>query len=106
MKLMKILLFSDGVKLNTFWASQNVKDNDWIKEVNGIKVTMFNAQTILGQMYQWKPGQDIEIKVERAGKEIVINTTLIKPYTLTDNLVQKNDAPKEEVELRDAWLKG
>ncbi|RKE95260.1 M61 family metallopeptidase [Ichthyenterobacterium magnum] len=100
------LLFSDGIKRNTFWSSQDVKENDWIKEVNGIKVTMFNAQTILGQMYQWKPGQEIEVKLDRAGAEIIINTTLTTAYTLFENLVEKNNASKKEVELRDAWLKG
>ena len=54
----------------------------------------------------WKPGQDIEVKLDRNGEEIVIKTKTTQSYTTGEGLMPKPDATEEQIKLREAWLKG
>nr|WP_321243212.1 peptidase M61 [uncultured Psychroserpens sp.] len=101
-----VIFFSEGVANNSFWADQGVLPGDVIKSVNGETLTMQNAQAMLGAMYQWQPGQDIYVVLERAGKDVVIKTALTKSYTMAEKLAEKENATAKQVELRNAWLKG
>lgn len=100
------LFFSEGVKDNTFWAEQGALPGDIIKEIGGKKFTLENAQMLLGSMYQWQPGQDFEMKVERDGKEIVFKGKLTQAYTMSQSLVEDINATPAQIALRKAWLKG
>lgn len=100
------LSFSDDVKDNSFWAEQGALPGDVIKEISGTALTLENAQMLLGGMYQWKPGQDYQLKVERDGKEIVFKGTLTQAYTTSKDLGEDANATPAQVALRKAWLKG
>jgi len=100
------LSFSDGVANNSFWTEQGVIPGDVIKEVGGTPLTLQNAQALIGGMYQWQPGNDFEIKVERAGKEMVFKGKLTQAYTISKSLIEDENATAAENELREAWLKG
>jgi len=75
------VFFNDLVLDNSFWAEQGVKPNDVIKEVNGTVVTMQAANQIFQDVFMWKPGQDIEMKLDRNGEEIIIKTRTTQSYT-------------------------
>ena len=100
------LNFSDGVKENSFWTEQGILPGDVIKEVSGTPLTLQNAQVLIGGMYQWQPGQDYEIKIERDGKEMVFKGTLTQAYTTSETLVDDANATPKEIATRKAWLKG
>ena len=100
------IFFSAGVKDNSFWAEQGVLPNDVIKEVNGTVLTLENVRKGLGQMYQWKPGQEIDVKLERDGNPIQIKTTLKQSYTTSETLMEDENANELQINLRKAWLKG
>nr|WP_321225896.1 peptidase M61 [uncultured Psychroserpens sp.] len=101
-----VIYFSEGVKNNSFWADQGVLPGDVIKTVNGEKLTVVNAQAMLGAMYQWEPGQEINVVLDRDGKDVVVKTTLTQSYTTVNKLVEKENATDAQVKLRKAWLKG
>nr|WP_321223868.1 peptidase M61 [uncultured Psychroserpens sp.] len=100
------IFFSEGVKNNTFWADQGVLPGDVIKTVNGEQLTIANAQAMIGSMYQWKPGQGINVVLEREGKEIVIEAVLTQSYTMAKKIVEAETATAKQIEIRKAWLKG
>lgn len=99
-----ILFFSENVKENSFWVEQGALPGDIIKEINGNVFTIENAQALLGGMYQWQPGQDFELKVERDGKEVVFKGALTPAYTTEEMLMEDDNATQEQINLRKAWL--
>ena len=100
------IFFNDLVKDNSFWNDQGVKPNDVIKTINGTNLTMQNANALMQQVFLWQPGQDIEVKLERAGEEVVIKTVTTQSYTIGNGIVEKADATNAQKALRKAWLKG
>ena len=102
----KGIFFIETVLENSFWKAQGAQPYDIIKAIDGEKVTLQNANKILGQVFGWKPGRDIEVKLERAGKEVIIKTTTTQGYTTVKALKQKEGATDAQNTLREAWLKG
>lgn len=100
------IFFIDSVLENSFWAEQGAKPNDIIKSIDGTEVTLQNANQILGAVFGWKPGREIEVKLERDGEEVVIKTTTTPAYTTGNSLRVKEASTDAQNALRDAWLKG
>lgn len=100
------IFFTDLVKENSFWADNGAQPNDIIKDINGTLLTMFNANQVLQDVYMWKPGKDVVVKLEREGKEIVIKTKTTQSYTMGEGILEKADATAQQMAIRKAWLKG
>jgi len=99
------LPFSDAVKNNSFWAENGVLPGDVIKTVDGKELTMATAQAMLTDIYMWKPGRDVDVRIDRKGKEIIVKTKLTQSYTTGSILaVDPNATPKQNA-LREAWLR-
>ncbi len=99
------IFFNNLVSNNSFWADNGVQPNDIIKEFNGAAVTLQNANQMLGQTFQWQPGDSLEVKLMRGDEEIVINTTVAKSYTTASTIAEIENANQEQLALRNAWLK-
>lgn len=102
----KTIRFSEAVKDNSFWTENGAQPNDAIKEVDGVAVTKESANQIFTKMFMWQPGTEVEVKLERDGKEVVIKTTLTQSYTKGTSLKDNPSATQKQKELRKAWLKG
>ncbi|MAQ75089.1 MAG: peptidase M61, partial [Aquimarina sp.] len=100
------IYFNDLVSDNSFWAENGVLPNDEIIEVNGTQLTMANANSVLGATFQWQEGDDLVIKLNRAGEEVVVKTKIAKAYTKGNKLKEDENASQKAVELRNAWIKG
>jgi predicted metalloprotease with PDZ domain len=100
------IFFTEAVQDNSFWHDLGVKPGDIIKTIDGTDLTLQNANTILQQVFMWKVGQEVNVKLVRAGETIDINTTTVQSYTKGEVLKAKSNATKEQLELRQAWLKG
>ncbi|WP_109300702.1 peptidase M61 [Aquimarina sp. AU474] len=100
------IFFTDLVSDNSFWAENGVKPNDDIVEVNGTKLTIQNANNVLGATFQWQEGDDLEVKLDRAGEEVLIKTKVAKSYTHGEKLGLSENATKAQLALREAWIKG
>lgn len=105
-KSKKTIFFTESVSKISFWAEQGVKANDIIKSIDGTEITLENVNIIMGQVYSWKPGKEIDVRLERDGEEIVIKTTLTPVY-INSNILQENiNATPAQIVLREAWLRG
>ncbi|MDG1729097.1 MAG: peptidase M61 [Algibacter sp.] len=100
------IFFVESVLENSFWKEQGAQPNDIIKSIDGKEVTLQNANAILGEVFGWKLGRDIEVKLERDGKEVIIKTTTTQGYTTGKALKVKENATDAQNALREAWLKG
>ncbi|CAL2086259.1 putative metalloprotease with PDZ domain [Tenacibaculum sp. 190524A05c] len=100
------IIFNDVVAENSYWTEQGVKPNDIIKEINGVKLSPQNANTVFQGVFRWQPGEKIEVKLERDGKEVVIKGALTQAYTSGKSLLRKEDASQKQKDLLNAWLKG
>ncbi|WP_299602033.1 peptidase M61 [uncultured Aquimarina sp.] len=100
------IFFTEDVAENSFWATNGVKPFDVIKEVNGTALTLINANSVLQNTLQWKVGDDVEVKLDRGGEEILIKTKLTKSYTKGKALSSLENPTEKQLKLREAWLKG
>jgi predicted metalloprotease with PDZ domain len=100
------IFFTDMVLENSFWAEQGAQPNDVIKSINGKDLTLANANQILQQVFSWKPGNDIEVVLDRNGEEVLIKTATTKTYTTGKGIMEKADANNAQKALREAWLRG
>lgn len=100
------IFFSDAVNDNSFWVEQGVKPGDIIKTVNGTELTIQNANGVLSGMYAWQPGTEIDVTLERDGKDVNIKTVLTPTFTTAIKLVENSEATEAQIKLRQAWLKG
>ena len=100
------IFFVDSVLENSFWKEQGALPNDIIKYIDGEEVTLQNANKVLGQVFGWKPGRDVEVKLERDGQEVVIKTITTQGYTAGKTLKLKENTTDVQNTLREAWLKG
>ena len=100
------IFFNDLVTQNSFWNEQGVKPRDIFKVINGIEVNLQNIDEVFGEVFEWQPGDEIEVKLDRKGEEIIIKTTLTQSYTKGETLHAKENATNKQISLRKAWLKG
>jgi len=100
------IAFSEAVKLNSFWNDNGVLPGDVIKTIDGTELTMVNANQVLSQMFMWKPGKEIDVRLVRNGEEVVVKTALTQSYTTGTSLKENSEATAAQKALRNAWLKG
>ncbi len=100
------IFFTDLVLANSFWKDNGALPNDHIIEINGTKLSIQNANQVLGATFQWQEGDDVEVKLDRAGEKVVIKTKVVKSYTKGKKLTTQDNPTKKQLELRKAWLKG
>ena len=100
------IFFTEEVAKNSFWHDNGAKFEDVITEINGKKVTLEAANDIFTEVFGWKPGQEIEVKLLRVDEEVVIKTTTTQSYTMGKSLKALPDATEAQIALRNAWLKG
>ncbi|CAA0250033.1 Probable lipoprotein precursor. Peptidase M61 domain protein [Tenacibaculum maritimum] len=98
--------FTGGVHNNSFWEDNGAKEGDVIKEIDGEVLTPENVNEVLGKVFTWKPGREVEVKLDRKGKEIVIKTVLTVTYGKKTNLTEDPVASQKQKDLRKVWMKG
>ena len=98
--------FTGEVLNNSFWKENGVEAGDAIKEINGQALTFQTAQEIFGKMYEWEPGTEVEVKLDRGGKEVIIKKALTQSYTKGKSLGEKENITAKQKELKRVWLKG
>lgn len=98
--------FTNAVKNNSFWAENGAQPGDAIKSVDGEQLTRENANKLFTKMYMWQPGTDMDVVLERDGKEVRIKTKLTQSFTTGESLQENPKATAKEIALRKAWLKG
>ena len=98
--------FNELVAENSFWDENGAKPDDLIKSINGVEVTLANANQVFGEVFSWQPGKEIDVVLIRGDEEISIKTTTTQSYTNAVTLGENSDATMAQKEIRNAWLKG
>lgn len=101
----RTIFFTDVVSENSFWADNGVQPNDIIKTVNGTDLTMQNANEVLQSIFMWSEGDDVDVRLIREGKEVVVKTKVTPTFTMGERIIEKEDATSAQKALREAWLK-
>lgn len=97
--------FNDLVANNSFWNDNGAQPNDVFKSINGVEVSLANANQIFGEVFAWQPGKEIEVVLMREAEEVVIKTTTTPSYTKANTLMENPEASQDQKALRNAWLK-
>lgn len=100
------IIFSDEVVNNSFWHENGAKPRDVIEEIDGVAVTMANANALFGEVYGWEPGREINVLLIRDGKELRIETTTTPSFTKGEKLEEFPEATLEQKNLFKSWTKG
>ena len=100
------IFFNDLVTQNSFWNEQGAQPRDIFKVINGTEVNLQNIDEVFGKVFEWQPGDEIEVKLNRQGEEVIIKTTLTQSYIKGEKLQPKGNATGKQIKLRKAWLKG
>ncbi len=100
------IFFTEQVVDNSFWSQNGVKPNDDVLEINGQKLTIQNVNKVLGSTFEWEEGDNLEIKLNRAGEDVIIKTKITQSYTYGKKLTAIENPTEKQLELRNAWLKG
>ena len=100
------VMFNEEVVNNSFWNEAGVKPNDIIKSIDGVVVTMENANSVFGEVFGWQPGRDISVTLIRDGEEMLIEETLTTSYTMGEQLGRNPDITDAQKDLLKKWLKG
>ena len=100
------VFFNDLVTENSFWNKNGAQPRDIFKYINGTEVTLENINEVFGQVFEWQPGDEVEVKLLRNGEEVIIKTTLTQSYTKGEKLTPNRNATSKQLTLRKAWLKG
>ncbi|WKK66384.1 peptidase M61 [Lutimonas zeaxanthinifaciens] len=100
------VMFNEEVVNNSFWNEAGVKPNDIIKSIDGVVVTMENANSVFGEVFGWQPGRDISVTLIRDGEEMLIEETLTTSYTMGQQLGRNPDISDAQKDLLKKWLKG
>jgi len=100
------IVFTDDVKDNSFWNDNGAKPGDAIKKVDGVELTLVNVNDVLGKVFFWKPGRDVEVVLNRGGEEVIIKTKTTQSFTKGNSLSENPTATAKQKELRKFWMKG
>lgn len=100
------LVFRNDIELNTFLKDLGVQGGDTIKSINGKEYTIQNVYDLINATQSWEEGNPISMTVERDGEEITLEGEITKPMDMDKRLVEIQNADGEQMELRNAWLKG
>jgi len=100
-----------GLKDNKFVVTQvdnptgdSVQPNDIIVKLNGEEITMQNINVKFGATRRLKVGEPFKLTVDRNGTQKEI-TVYMQPRAIKHQFKVMKDATKEQLALRDAWMK-
>eukprot|EP01137_Pigoraptor_chileana_P015385 Opistho-2@71243 len=97
------IMVATGKELNDFMNTLGLKGGDVLLEINAKKYNLDNIYDMIVESQSWKEGDNISVKVKRAGKEELIKGKVKLNYTEEEGY-KLLDASKEK--LNTAWLKG
>jgi predicted metalloprotease with PDZ domain len=99
-------IFVRKTTLNSSMLDIGLQGGDIIKSVNGTAFTLESIQNVIMQSMTWQPDTEINLTIERDGKELQLKGKLGTPKIDSEKIVEKQDATEAQKTLRHSWLKG
>ncbi|HKJ47528.1 MAG TPA: hypothetical protein VJ973_00475 [Christiangramia sp.] len=100
------IVFRDNIELNTFLKDFGVKGGDAIKSINGTAYNIQNVYDLIMASQSWNEGDDITMTIMRDGEEMTLEGKITTPMDSEKTYVEIQNADGDQIELRNAWLKG
>lgn len=100
------ILFRPNIELNTFLKDLGIQGGDTLKSVNGTEYTIQNVYDLIMASQSWQEGDDITMTVKRDGEEMKLEGKVSTPKDMEMTYAEMQNADSDQIELRNAWLKG
>ncbi|MGA8854594.1 MAG: peptidase M61, partial [Christiangramia sp.] len=100
------IVFRDNIELNTFLNDLGIQGGDTVKSINGTEYNIKNVYDLISASQSWKEGEPITMTILRDGEEMKLEGKVSTPKAKEMKVVEMQNADSEQVELRNAWLKG
>ncbi len=100
------ILFRPDIELNTFLKDFGIQGGDTLKSVNGTEYNIQNVYDLIMASQGWKEGDDMKMTIMRDGEEIVLEGKVSTPKAMERTYAETQNADGDQIELRNAWLKG
>ncbi len=100
------IVFREGIEMNSFLKELGIQGGDILKTVNGTEYNIQNVYDLISASQNWTIGDPITMTVKRNDEEVTMQGIVTVPMDKDLKLVAKQNANGEEIELRNAWLKG
>lgn len=92
-----------AIQLPEFYGKMGIKNEDILLAFNGKKYNLDNIYELIMESQNWKEGDDMTVKIKRAGKEIDLKGKVVLPYEEVQSYKATDDSKKA---IREAWIKG
>ena len=100
------IMFRPNIELNTFLQDFGIEGGDTLKSVNGTEYNVQNVYDLIMASQNWKEGDDIAMVIKRDGEEMKLEGKISTPKAKEMTYAEMQTADGEQIELRNAWLKG
>ncbi len=100
------IVFREDMELNSFLKGLGIQGGDILKSVNGKDYNLQNVYDLIMDTQNWVVDAPITMVVERNGEELKLEGKIVTPMDVDKGLVEEQNADGEQIELRNAWLKG
>ena len=100
------IVFRKDIEFNTFLKDFGIQGGDTLKSVNGTEYNIQNVYDLITASNSWKEGEQITMTILRDGEEIKLDGKISTPMDKETKMVEVQNSDGDEIELRNAWLKG
>ena len=100
------IIFRNDIELNTFLKDLGIQGGDTLKSVNGTAYNIQNVYDLIIASQSWTEGDDISMTIKRNEEEILLEGKISTPEDSARTYTEMENADGEQIELRNAWLKG
>jgi len=100
------IVFRKDIEFNTFLKDFGIQGGDTVKSINGTEYNIQNVYDLITASNSWKEGDNITMTIIRDGKEMKLEGKLSTPMDKETKMVEIQNADGDQIELRNAWLKG
>ena len=100
------IVFRSDIEMNTFLKDIGIEGGDTLKSINGTEYNIENVYDLIMASQSWSEGDDITITIKRGGEEIELEGKITTPKDMEKTYVEIQNADGDQIEIRNAWLKG
>ncbi|TRO65078.1 peptidase M61 [Christiangramia sabulilitoris] len=100
------IIFRSDIEMNTFLKDLGINGGETLKSVNSTAYNIQNVYDLIMASQSWEEGNDITMTVVRDGEEIKLEGKITAPKAMNKTYTEIENADSDQIELRNAWLKG
>ena len=95
----------EGIELCSFFNTLGLQGGDVIKSINGTPMNLESIRPIIQESFGWDQEQEVSMVVQRGEEELPVKGTAGKPVLNVETIIGIEGANKEQIDLRNAWMK-